>query len=107
LVKQVLSFARGIEGERVTLQARHLILEIEQIAKQTFPKSIEVCTDIPSVLWTVSGNATHLHQVLLNLVLNARDAMPDGGTLSVCAENLSLMPTMPGCILKPLWVTTL
>ncbi len=88
LVKQVLSFARGVEGERVTLQARHLILEIEQIAKQTFPKSIAVCTDIPIDLWAVSGNATQLHQILMNLVVNARDAMPDGGTLSVCAENL-------------------
>lgn len=88
LVKQVLSFARGVEGERITLQVQHLILEIEQIAKQTFPKSIEVYTDLPSDLWTVSANATHLHQVLMNLVVNARDAMPDGGTLSIGAENL-------------------
>lgn len=88
LVKQVLSFARGVEGERMILQVQHLILEIEQIAKQTFPKSIEVYTDLPSDLWTVSGNATHLHQVLMNLVVNARDAMPDGGTLSISAENL-------------------
>jgi signal transduction histidine kinase len=88
LVKQVLSFARGVEGERMTLQVQHLILEIEQIAKQTFPKSIEVYTDLPSDLWTVSGNATHLHQVLMNLCVNARDAMPNGGTLSISAENL-------------------
>ncbi|PSB27724.1 hybrid sensor histidine kinase/response regulator [Chlorogloea sp. CCALA 695] len=88
LVKQVLSFARGVEGERMTLQVQHLILEIEQIAKQTFPKSIEVYTDVPSDLWTVSGNATHLHQVLMNLCVNARDAMPNGGTLSISAENL-------------------
>ena len=88
LVKQVLSFARGIEGKRTIVQVRHLLLEIRQIAKQTFPKSIEIYTDIASNLWTVRADATQLHQVLMNLVVNARDAMPDGGTLSICAENL-------------------
>ncbi|MEI2579777.1 PAS domain S-box protein [Scytonema sp. PRP1] len=87
LVKQVLSFARGVEGRRTILQLRHLILEIEQFAKQTFPKSIEFCTDIAPNLWTVSGDATQLHQVLINLVINARDAMPNGGVLSISAEN--------------------
>jgi len=88
LVKQVLSFARGVEGERTILQVRHLILEIEQIGKQTFPKSIEISTDIPNDLCPVSANATQLHQVLMNLAVNARDAMPYGGALSICAENL-------------------
>ncbi|WP_017315797.1 PAS domain-containing hybrid sensor histidine kinase/response regulator [Mastigocladopsis repens] len=87
LVKQVLSFARGVEGRRTILQLRHLILEIEQFAKQTFPKSIEFCTDIAPNLWTVSGDATQLHQVLMNLVINARDAMPNGGVLSISGEN--------------------
>jgi len=49
-LNQVLSFARGIEGERMILQVRHLILEIKQIAKETFPKSIEFYTDIASDL---------------------------------------------------------
>ena len=88
LVKQVLSFARGMEGERTIVQVRHLLLEIQQIAKQTFPKTIEIYTDISSDLWTVSGDATQLHQVLMNLVVNARDAMLDGGTLRIYAENL-------------------
>jgi len=88
LVKQVLSFARGLEGERTVIQVKHLILEINQIAKQTFPKSIEICNDTPQYLWTVSGDATQLHQVFMNLCVNARDAMPNGGTLSISAENL-------------------
>lgn len=87
LVKQVLSFARGMEGTYTTLQVRHLIAEIRQIANQTFPKSIEIYTDLAPNLWTVSGDATQLHQVLMNLVVNARDAMSHGGTLKIAAEN--------------------
>ncbi len=87
LTKQVLSFAQGIEGKRVILQVRHLISEIKDIAQQTFSKSIEFYTDITPDLWSVSGDVTQLHQVLMNLIINARDAMPDGGTLSICAKN--------------------
>lgn len=89
LVKQVLSFARGVEGKRTTLQVRHIIKEIEQIVKQTFSRAIEIRTDISMLdLWTISGDATQLHQVLMNLCVNARDAMPNGGTLELCARNL-------------------
>ncbi|MFM2062870.1 MAG: hypothetical protein RLZZ507_2540 [Cyanobacteriota bacterium] len=87
LVKQILSFARGLKGERTIVQVKHLITEIIQIAKQTFPKSIEFSAQIPEDLWTVSGDSTQLHQVLMNLVLNARDAMPEGGLLTISAEN--------------------
>jgi len=89
LVKQVLSFARGVEGKHTTLQMRHLISEIEKIAKQTFSRAIEIRTDIPTQnLWTVSGDATQLHQVLMNLCVNARDAMAEGGILEISARNL-------------------
>jgi hypothetical protein len=87
-VKQVVSFARGIDGERTIVQVRHLISEVRQIAKETFPKSIELYTDVPQDLWTVCGDVTQLHQVLMNLCVNARDAMPEGGRLGISAENL-------------------
>ncbi|MEH2135101.1 hybrid sensor histidine kinase/response regulator [Nostoc sp.] len=88
LVKQVLSFARGVEGKRITLQLRHLIVEVAKILKETFPKSIEISTDVLQDLWMVSGDSTQLHQVLMNLCVNARDAMPNGGSLSIYAENV-------------------
>jgi hypothetical protein len=88
LVKQVLSFARGLESKCTTLQVKHLISEIKQIVQETFPKSIEIYTNIRQDLGTVSGDATQLHQVLINLCVNARDAMPHGGILSIFAENL-------------------
>ncbi|KAM3094250.1 response regulator [Phormidesmis sp. 146-35] len=87
LVKQVLSFTRGVEGRRMVLQTRHLIGEIERTIQETFPKSITVCTHIPKDLWTVSGDSTQLHQVLMNLCVNARDAMLSGGLLTISAQN--------------------
>lgn len=93
LVRQVLSFARGVEGKRTILQVRHLLLEIQQIIQQTFPKSIEIDTAIPQDLWPVSADATQLHQVLMNLCVNARDAMVNGGTLSLSAENIFIDET--------------
>ncbi|NEQ17071.1 MAG: PAS domain S-box protein, partial [Moorea sp. SIO3E2] len=92
LVKQVLSFARGITGQRTVLQVRHLIREIRHIILETFPRSIELSTDIDPNLWSVSGDATQLHQVLMNLCINARDAMVDGGTLTLSAQNIFLDP---------------
>jgi PAS domain S-box-containing protein len=87
LIKQVLSFSRGMEGERKPLQASHVITEIGKIAKETFQKNIEIRTDIQKDLFTISGDATQLHQVIMNLCVNARDAMQDGGILRISAEN--------------------
>ncbi|HEY9659558.1 MAG TPA: response regulator, partial [Allocoleopsis sp.] len=88
LVKQVLSFARGVEGERALLSLKDLIAEIRQIIAETFPKSIEIETYISTELWMTKGDITQLHQVLMNLCINARDAMPQGGQLTIAAENL-------------------
>jgi len=90
MVRQVLSFARGVEGRRMELQIKHLIRDIEKIASDTFLKHVQVQAEIPSDLWTVLGDPTQLHQVLLNLCVNARDAMPNGGLLTFAAENLKI-----------------
>src|ERR1041384_1375586 len=88
MVRQVLSFARGVEGKRVALQPKHLIKEIVKILRETLPKSIEIGFQIPGDLWIISADATQMHQVLMNLCVNARDAMPEGGSISIKAQNV-------------------
>jgi PAS domain S-box-containing protein len=91
LVKQILTFARGMNGERTVLQVRHILAEIISVARQTFPKSIEIQVNYASEdLWMINVDATQIHQVLMNLVVNARDAMPDGGSLTASAQNLTI-----------------
>jgi len=90
IVRQVLSFGRGVEGERVTVQPRHVVNEIVKIARETFPRSIAINAAVPKDLWAVSADPTQLHQVLLNLSVNARDAMEEGGALVIAAENVTL-----------------
>lgn len=87
MVKQVLSFARGIEGERVALQPKHLLKDVIKILAETLPKKISIKFSIPNDLWLISADATQMHQVLMNLCVNARDAMPEGGSLTISAEN--------------------
>jgi two-component system cell cycle sensor histidine kinase/response regulator CckA len=90
MVRQVLTFARGRDGERELLDVGRLLHEMENIMRQTFPKSISVQAMVPPDLWPVRGNSTQLHQVLLNLCVNARDAMPNGGALTLAADNVQL-----------------
>jgi len=90
IVKQVLTFARGIEGERVLLHPKHILKEMARLARETFPPNIALSADIPNDLWPVLGDATQLHQVLLNLSVNARDALAEGGELTYSAANLEV-----------------
>ncbi|MBO0863242.1 MAG: response regulator [Chloracidobacterium sp.] len=90
MIKQVLSFARGVEGENMPLQPARLIKEIIKILTDTMPKNIEITFSIANDLSSVSGDATQLHQVLMNLCVNARDAMPQGGKLRIEAENVEI-----------------
>jgi len=90
MLRQVLAFARGVEGKKAPVQLKALLREMEKIARDAFPKTIRVRTDVAKDLWPVLGYPTQLYQVLMNLCINARDAMPNGGQLSLHAENIQL-----------------
>ena len=90
LIRHVLTFARGVQGERAPVQLRHLIKETEEVISQTMPKSVVTQTHVPRDLWPVTADATQLHQVLMNLCVNARDAMPEGGTLRINGSNVHI-----------------
>ncbi|HEU5070570.1 MAG TPA: PAS domain S-box protein [Verrucomicrobiae bacterium] len=90
MVRQLLTFGKGVEGRRLLLQPRHLLKEMEKIIKSTFPKNILLQTNVGRQVDTVLGDPTQLHQVLLNLCVNARDAMPEGGTLILEVANVAV-----------------
>jgi hypothetical protein len=90
IVRQILTFARGLHAQKMTIQTRHLLKEIAEMVQETFPRNIALKADFPRALWLVEADTTQLHQVLMNLCINARDAMPQGGTLTLHAENIEL-----------------
>lgn len=90
LVKQVLTFARGMHGERVSVQVKHIVKDLIKVLNETLPKNIQVKFEIDPELLPISADPTQIHQVLMNLCINARDAMPSGGTLKIAAENIEI-----------------
>ncbi|MDB6005116.1 MAG: Histidine kinase [Prosthecobacter sp.] len=90
MVKQILSFARGVEGERMVINVRHVIQDMQHLVQDTFPKEIVFRSELDKELPMFSGDHTQVHQVLLNLCVNARDAMPRGGTLLLTATSLQV-----------------
>ncbi|OYW31285.1 MAG: hypothetical protein B7Z47_01505 [Chthoniobacter sp. 12-60-6] len=89
MLNQVLSFARGMEGQKTPLKVSRLLQDLARIVGDTFPKNIQLrLHDELLADGIVSGDPTQIHQVLLNLCVNARDAMPAGGTLTISAANV-------------------
>ncbi|HEX3718077.1 MAG TPA: ATP-binding protein [Verrucomicrobiae bacterium] len=90
IVKQILTFSRGGGGKKAPLQIHRLLKQVTAFIKDTFPKSIHAQLIAPRDLWMVEGNSAELHQVLMNLCVNSREAMPDGGALKIEAQNVIL-----------------
>ena len=90
MVRQVLSFARGVESRQLSVDLVPIVHDVEKIANETFLKAIQVRTSIPPGPWVVSGDPTQIHQVLMNLCVNARDAMPGGGVLRLSLSRLEI-----------------
>ncbi|MGA7614242.1 MAG: PAS domain S-box protein [Thermoanaerobaculia bacterium] len=88
LSRQILTFARRTEMERQRTDLASIILELGQMVSETFPRTIELTIDLDPDLPAVDGDGGQIHQALLNLCVNARDAMPDGGSLHVTAHPL-------------------
>jgi two-component system, cell cycle sensor histidine kinase and response regulator CckA len=87
LVRQILTFARGLDGQRRLVQLSLLIDELVRLFRQTFPRSIQISVSVAGDLWLINADATQMHQILTNLCVNARDAMPNGGRLRITARN--------------------
>lgn len=95
MVRKLLSFAGGGETSMNPVELRYVVKEITSIIDHSFPKAIAIETRLEDHLYPVVGDSTQLSQVLMNLCVNARDAMPDGGVLSITAENVFLKPEDP------------
>lgn len=87
VVRQILHFARGEKATRTQVDPEELIVEMQKIVSETLPKSIQVEVKKGQKPWPIIADRTQIHQVLLNLCINARDAMPQGGQLCISVSN--------------------
>ncbi len=90
MVRQILTFARGLDGRRVAVPVGRVVRDVQRLARETFAKNVTVTVSLAPGLWPVTADPTQLHQLLLNLCVNARDAMPEGGELTISAANVVL-----------------
>ncbi|XGW00717.1 MAG: nitrogen regulation protein NR(II) (plasmid) [Leptolyngbya sp. BL-A-14] len=88
LLKELLSTGTVKDQEQRSVRLTPLLQEVSHLVQATFPKTISLRQQLSEQpLWGVAAEATHLHQVLMNLCVNARDAMPEGGVLTLAAAN--------------------
>jgi two-component system, cell cycle sensor histidine kinase and response regulator CckA len=90
LVRQILKFAKGIEPNYLKTDLKELLLEFQDMPARTFPKNINFVSNIAADLKPIYANPTQIYQVLLNLCINSRDAMPDGGEIVISSENIEI-----------------
>lgn len=90
VIRQVLTFARGSENCEMELQPRYLVREVSRLAAEIFPPEVSVRAELPANLWSIVGDPAEIHQAIVNVLLNARDAMPDGGNIAISAHNRTL-----------------
>lgn len=94
IVRQILSFARGAEEETGALHVDQLIRDQVEVCRNTFPRKITIEDNLPETLWPAISDRTGIFQILMNLCVNARDAMASGGRLTLSAENVRVDESM-------------
>lgn len=90
LIQQLLSFAKGQNDQKIPVNLRRIILEIVSFISETFSRSIKIQHDIDPKLHYVLADPTQLHQAILNLCVNAHEAMPNGGVLQIIGKEIEL-----------------
>jgi PAS domain S-box-containing protein len=90
LVRQLMTFSQKQPTRFEPIDLNEVIHEAVELIQRTFPKDLNLVTRLDPHLHMIRGDATQMHQVLMNLALNARDAMPKGGTLTLATENFRL-----------------
>ena len=90
LVKQLLLYSRGIDGQPSDVDLSEEVRSAIRLVTETFPKHIDVRLNLPSDKSPIRADPTQLQQVVLNLCVNARDAMPESGTLTLSVERVEL-----------------
>lgn len=90
MVQQVLGFARGFDRKERVVNIQGVVSDLERVIRDTFPRSVDIRVHCPGDLWRILGDRTQIHQVLMNLALNARDALPQGGELGITLSNVVL-----------------